>query len=68
MRFKSQIHPEDDQVDRITDCSRPTLYGQAPAVCTRILGLNHAGLNLWSAHKRACVGQRVSVVYTFHHV
>ena len=34
MRFESQTHPQDDHVDRITDCS--TRYGQAPAVCTRV--------------------------------
>ena len=34
MRFESQSHPQDDHVDRITDCS--TRYGQAPAVCTRM--------------------------------
>ena len=34
MRFESQTHPQDDQVDKITDCS--TRYGQAPAVCTRM--------------------------------
>ena len=30
MRFESQTHPQDDHIDRITDCS--TRYGQAPAV------------------------------------
>ena len=30
MRFESQTHPQDDHVDRITDCS--TRYGQAPVV------------------------------------
>ena len=34
MRFESQTHPQDDHLDRITDCSTP--YGQAPAVCTRV--------------------------------
>ena len=34
MRFESQTHPQDDHVDRITDCS--TRYGQAPAVCTGV--------------------------------
>ena len=34
MRFESQTHPQDDHIDRITDCS--TRYGQAPAVCTRV--------------------------------
>ena len=36
MRFESQTPPppQDDHVDRITDCS--TRYGQAPAVCTRV--------------------------------
>ena len=34
MGFESQTHPQDDHVDRITDCS--TQYGQAPAVCTRV--------------------------------
>ena len=30
MRFESQTHPQDDNIDGITDCS--TLYDQAPAV------------------------------------
>ena len=34
MSFESQTHPQDDHVDRVTDCS--TRYGQAPAVCTRV--------------------------------
>ena len=34
MRFESQTHPQDDHVDRITDCS--TRYDQAPVVCTRV--------------------------------
>ena len=34
MRFESQTHPQDDHIDRKTDCS--TLYGQAPAVCPRV--------------------------------
>ena len=33
-QLESQTHPQDDHVDRITDCS--TRYGQAPAVCTRV--------------------------------
>ena len=34
MRFESQTTPQNDHIDRITDCS--TRYGQAPAVCTRV--------------------------------
>ena len=34
MMFESHTHPQDDHVDRITDCS--TRYGQAPGVCTRV--------------------------------
>ena len=30
MMFESQTHPQDDHIDRITDCS--SRYGQAPAV------------------------------------
>ena len=30
MRFESQTHPQDEHIDKITDCS--TQYGQAPAV------------------------------------
>ena len=33
MRFESQTHPQDDHIDRITDCS--TRYGQAPVVALR---------------------------------
>ena len=34
IRCESQTHPQDDHVDRISDCS--SRYGQAPAVCTRV--------------------------------
>ena len=34
MRFECQTHPQDDHIDKITDCS--TWYGQAPAVCTHV--------------------------------
>ena len=34
MKFECQTHPQDDHVERITDCS--TKYGQAPVVCTRV--------------------------------
>ena len=30
MRFESQTPPQDEHIDKITDCS--TQYGQAPAV------------------------------------
>ena len=52
MRFESQTHPQDDHIDRITDCS--TRYGRAPAVAL-----------MWDWPREDALSQHCYVVDTF---